>query len=70
MKLISACDLKLDRAVQIGEKYNIPHFTDMNKMVVETDPDIITILTESGNHANVIELAKYGKISLLKNQCL
>ena len=25
LKLISACDLKLDRAVQIGEKYNIPH---------------------------------------------
>ena len=67
LKLISACDLKLDRAVQIGEKYNIPHFTDMNKMVVETDPDIITILTESGNHAkNVIELAKYGKILIVE----
>ena len=31
-------------------------------MIVETNPDVIVVLTESGNHAkNVIDLAKYKK---------
>ena len=61
-KLISICDKIENKAKLISNKFSIPYFTDMNKMIVKTNPDVIVILTESGNHAkNVIDLAKYKK---------
>ena len=61
-KLISVCDVVEKNAKSIGKKFGIQSFTDMHKMVEETNPDVIVVLTPSGNHANdVIALARHKK---------
>jgi len=60
--LSAVCDIREDRARQIGEKYDVPYFTDMHEMMSTSEIDVVAVLTESGYHAaNVIELAPYGK---------
>ncbi len=62
--LSAVCDIKEERAREYGEKYGVPWFTDMHRMMESENGriDVINILTESGNHANnTIELARYGK---------
>jgi predicted dehydrogenase len=60
-KLIAVCDKKFDRAKAISDAKNVPAYSDMHEMMVREKPDVVTVLTESGNHAqHVIELAKYG----------
>lgn len=62
--LVAVCDLVEEKAQFYGEKYNVPYFTDMHKMMNEMGGKIqaISILTESGAHAqNTIDLAPYGK---------
>lgn len=61
-QLVAVCDLDANKAEAIGRKYSIPYFTDMHEMLSTIPADVITVLTESGNHArNVIDLARYGK---------
>ena len=63
-KLVAVCDLQLDRAKIIGEKYNVPYFSSIHEMmtVMGQKIDVVNILTESGNHAkNTLEVAPYGK---------
>lgn len=61
-KLVAVCDLSVDKARDIGEKFGVPYYTDMDQMLLSTDVDVVTVLTESGNHAkNVISLTKYKK---------
>ncbi len=60
--LAAVCDIKLDRAEKIGQKYNVPAYSDMHEMMASEDLDVVTVLTESGYHAqHVIELAQYKK---------
>lgn len=60
-ELCAVCDLSEEKAKKIANKYSIPAYTDMHTMMQEAKPDIVTILTESGNHAlHTIELATYG----------
>jgi len=59
--LIGVCDLVVEKAERIGRQFNVPHFADMHAMMAELKPDIVVILTESGNHArHTLELAPYG----------
>ncbi len=61
-RLIAVCDIKEDKAKQFSERFNVPYFTDMHQMIQQSDVDVISVLTESGNHArHVIELASYKK---------
>jgi UDP-N-acetyl-2-amino-2-deoxyglucuronate dehydrogenase len=61
-ELTAVCDLVLEKAKKIGEKFSIPFYADMHTMMTSSDIDVVVVLTESGNHAkNVVELAKYGK---------
>jgi len=61
-KLVAVCDIDSEKAKTLGEKYNIPYYTDVDTMMQNADIDVVTVLTESGNHAkNVVHLAKYGK---------
>ena len=58
--LAGVCDLEISKAREIGEKFKVPYFDDMHKMMSATRPDVVVILTESGNHAaNTIDLAIY-----------
>jgi predicted dehydrogenase len=61
--LSAVCDIKEERAKAFGEKYRVPWFTDMHRMMESVkDIDVVDVLTESGAHAsNVLDLAQYGK---------
>lgn len=60
--LVAVCDIVPERAKAFGEKYGVPDFTDMHDMMKAVEPDVVSILTPSGEHAqNVIDLAPYGK---------
>mgnify|MGYP003984317923 CR=1 FL=1 len=61
-RLTSVCDTVEEKSKKIGKQFNVPYYTDMNEMMQKEDIDVVSVLTESGNHAkHVINLAKYGK---------
>lgn len=61
-RLSAVCDIKADRAKNLGEKYDVPYFTDMHEMMKSIELDAVCVLTPSGDHAkHVIELAEYKK---------
>ncbi len=60
--LVAVCDINEEKAKKIGQQFNIPYYTDMDMMMQMQSIDVISILTESGHHAeHVVNLAKYGK---------
>lgn len=60
--LAAVCDLVEERARSLGEKYQVPWFTEMHQMMQSVNPDVVSVLTESGLHAeHVIALSRYGK---------
>ncbi len=66
-ELVATCDLIEEKARKIGERFNVPHYTDMDEMMQQQDVDVAVVLTPSGIHAeHVINLAKYGKHILVE----
>ena len=62
MELVAVCDLKPERAKALADLHGVPAYSDMHEMMQNEQIDVVTILTESGNHArHVIELSTYGK---------
>jgi UDP-N-acetyl-2-amino-2-deoxyglucuronate dehydrogenase len=60
--LAAVCDIVPEKASKLGEQFGVPAFDDMHAMMKAVQPDVVVVLTESGNHAkHVIELAPYGK---------
>lgn len=60
--LVALCDTDEEKAKQIGEQFNVPYYTDMDEMMQKESIDVVSVLTESGNHAkHVINLTKYKK---------
>jgi predicted dehydrogenase len=58
-QLVAVCDIKPERAKAAGETYRVPFFTGYDEMLTTHDVDVVTILTESGNHArHTIDIAK------------
>lgn len=63
-RLAAVCDVVPEKARSCGERYKVPWFTDMHAMMEAAgkEIDVISVLTESGNHArHTIELARYRK---------
>lgn len=61
-KLHSVCDIDEKKAIEIATTFDVPHFTNMHQMIQKTEPDVLVVLTESGNHAkHVLDLIKYKK---------
>ncbi len=61
-KLAAVCDIVEAKARKVGEEFSVPWFTDMQQMMQSVDVDVVSVLTESGNHAeHVIALAPHGK---------
>ena len=61
-RLASVCDIRADRARDIGERFQVPWYRDMHEMMRSQRIDVCVVLTESGLHAeHVIGLAPYGK---------
>ena len=60
--LAAVCDVDLGKARKIGKEFSVPYFTDMNEMMSSADIDAVSVLTESGLHAeHVIALAPHRK---------
>jgi predicted dehydrogenase len=60
-ELAAVCDIVPEKADAFHAEYKVPCFYDMHEMMSEVKPDVVVVLTESGNHARcVIEVAKYG----------
>lgn len=61
-RLVAVCDLVEEKARVIGERFEVPAFSDMHRMMEQIKTDVVVVLTESGNHArHVVDLARYGK---------
>lgn len=61
-RLMTVCDILPERASAFGEKYNVPHYTDMDQMMGEEQVDVVCVLTPSGMHAeHVLRLTEHGK---------
>ena len=61
-KLVAVCDTNEAKARKFGEKYGVPWFVDMQKMMTDMGERIhvVCVLTESGNHCrHTIELARH-----------
>ncbi|MEL7238378.1 MAG: Gfo/Idh/MocA family oxidoreductase [Planctomycetota bacterium] len=60
--LVAVCDLDLDKARAIAERFDVPAYEDMDAMMRGEDIDVVVVLTESGYHAeHVVRLAEHGK---------
>lgn len=62
--LVAVCDKVNEKAEAFGKKYNRPYFTDYHEMMRQVGDEIhvVSILTESGNHAqHTIDMTKYKK---------
>jgi predicted dehydrogenase len=60
-QLAAVCDLVPERAERFGARYSVPSFIDMHEMMRSVKPDVVSVLTESGRHAeHVLALAPYG----------
>jgi predicted dehydrogenase len=60
--LAAVCDIAPERAAAVGTKFGVPWFTDMDEMMRSVPVDVVSVLTESGRHAeHVVRLAKYGR---------
>ena len=61
-ELVAVCDIVKQKARKIGEQFSVPYFSDMHEMLSKIDVDVVSVLTESGYHAeHVIQIAKYKK---------
>jgi UDP-N-acetyl-2-amino-2-deoxyglucuronate dehydrogenase len=59
--LAAVCDVNLDRAQKLAADHGVPAFGSMDEMMTAAKPDVVTVVTESGNHADhVVALAPYG----------
>jgi predicted dehydrogenase len=65
--LAAVCDVVPEKARAMGEKFGVPYHTDMLEMMAKTPADIVSVLTESGNHArHVVALSKFKKHILVE----
>ena len=61
-EIVCAYDINSHAAKAFSEKYSIPVYSDVEKMIDERDPHVLTILTPSGIHAeNILELVHFKK---------
>ena len=61
-QLVAVCDIDPEKARAFGEKHQVPWFTDMDQMMTEARPDVVSVLTPSGLHCeHVLRLAPHGK---------
>lgn len=62
LELVGICDGHPAILQRAAEERNVPAFADIDQLIKNTDPDLITLCTPSGMHARqTIEIAEYGK---------
>ncbi len=61
-EVVGAYDINPEAAKAFSKKCLIPSFTDIDEMVEKTNPDVLNILTPSGNHAeNIFESMRFNR---------
>ncbi|MXZ00695.1 hypothetical protein F4Y93_08620, partial [Candidatus Poribacteria bacterium] len=56
--LIAAADVVEEKAQYVCNKWDIPkYYLDYREMIVEEKPDIVSIATRPGNHAEITAFA-------------
>ena len=66
-ELVGVTDIDSQRAEDIGKRFGVPHFTDMDEMMGTVRPDAVSVLTPSGDHADhTVRLAAYGKVIIVE----
>jgi UDP-N-acetyl-2-amino-2-deoxyglucuronate dehydrogenase len=62
LELVAVCDADPERAKQAGLERQVPYFTSYERMLAESNADVVTIATPSGLHPEQgIAAAKAGK---------
>lgn len=60
-ELCGVCDINLVKAAKLSTEYTVPCWPDMETMMEDARPDIVTICTPSGMHADhICAVASYG----------
>ncbi len=61
-RLAAVCDVQRDRAVQFGQRYDVPWFSSIGELLTMRGIDAVSVLTPSGMHADhVIAVARAGR---------
>jgi UDP-N-acetyl-2-amino-2-deoxyglucuronate dehydrogenase len=62
LELVAVCDADPERAKRAGLEWKVPYFTSYERMLAESNADVVTIATPSGLHpAQGIAAAQAGK---------
>ncbi len=62
IEIAGVFDINGDAVRSFSEKYNLPGYTDLDRLVREQSPDVFDILTPSGLHAeNILSLLEYNR---------
>jgi UDP-N-acetyl-2-amino-2-deoxyglucuronate dehydrogenase len=62
LELVAVCDIDAERARRAGAEWKAPHFTSYERMLAESNADVVTIATPSGLHpVQGIAAAEAGK---------
>lgn len=60
-RIVGVTDIEPMRASACGNKYGLPVFGSAEKMIAEAKPDVLSVLTPSGDHVQTVtRLANYG----------
>lgn len=60
--LAAVCDIVPEKAQRLAQTCGVSAYTDMHDMMTREQPDVVTVLTESGYHADhVVALARHGR---------
>ena len=62
LSLVAVCDTDFAKAKKLGKMYSIPAYSNIEELISSEKVDIVSILTESGNHArHADQVAGMGK---------
>ena len=72
LKIVGISDLNKNKLLVTSKMLNVKGFLDYKSGIIKTNPDIVSILTPSGNHAeNILDILKLKKnIVVEKPMCL
>ncbi|MCB1857680.1 MAG: Gfo/Idh/MocA family oxidoreductase [Gammaproteobacteria bacterium] len=67
MRLAAVCDIEEDKARAVGERFKVPFYADMDRMMESEPIDLVVVLTPTGAHAkHVIRLSRHQKDVLVE----
>jgi UDP-N-acetyl-2-amino-2-deoxyglucuronate dehydrogenase len=60
VELAAVCDLNPDLVAKSSAELGVPGFTDLDALLADIRPDIVTVATETGSHARLTLMAVRG----------